>query len=197
MKEKQKRSSEIRRKTSETNIMLMLDIDGSGRAEIDTGIPFLDHMLSSFARHGRFDLTVKAKGDLEVDCHHLVEDVGICLGRALAECTRHKEGIARFAHSIICMDEAQVILSADLGGRSYLRFDADMPNEVIKGYHTPVTEDFFRALVANSFMNLHIKKDVGLNAHHIIEAIFKALGLVLHQATRITQKGIPSTKGSI
>ncbi|MGM0365834.1 MAG: imidazoleglycerol-phosphate dehydratase HisB [Actinomycetota bacterium] len=194
---KQKRNSEIRRKTSETDIELRLDIDGRGMAEVDTGIPFFDHMLSSFARHGGFDLFVSASGDIQVGSHHLVEDVGICLGKALGECIREKRGIKRFAHSIICMDDAEVTLSADLGGRSYLRFDVDMCGEVIKGYNTAVTEDFFRALVTNSFINLHIKKNAGLNSHHIIEAVFKALGITLHQATRITERGIPSTKGTI
>jgi len=197
METKQNRNSEIRRKTSETDITLRLDIDGRGTAEIGTGMPFFDHVLSSFARHGSFDLYISASGDLETGPHHLVEDVGICLGKAIGECLKSKEGIKRFAHSIICMDETEVTLSLDIGGRSYLRFDVDMASEMIGGYNTMVTEDFFRALVTNSFINLHIKKNVGLNSHHIIEAIFKAMGITLHEATRITGGGIPSTKGTI
>ncbi len=197
MKNKGKRKSEIKRKTSETDIELKLDIDGGGRTEIETGIPFFDHVLSSFGRHSGFDLYVSAKGDIELGSHHLVEDTGICLGKALFECVKDKRGIKRFSHTIICMDEAEVTLSTDIGGRAYLRFDVDMDDEVIKGYNTMVTEDFLRALVTNSFINLHIKKNVGLNSHHIIEAIFKGLGITLAQATRVTGKGVPSTKGSI
>lgn len=197
MTTKQKRNSEVTRKTTETDIVLRLDIDGEGKADINTGIPFFDHVLSSFARHGSLDLYIAASGDIEIGSHHLVEDVGICMGKAIGECLKEKEGIKRFAHSIMCMDEAEVTLSLDIGGRSYLRFDADMQSEVIKGFNTMVTEDFFRALVTNSFINLHIKKNVGLNSHHIIESIFKAMGIILYEATRITGRGIPSTKGTI
>ncbi|MDD3777000.1 MAG: imidazoleglycerol-phosphate dehydratase HisB [Actinomycetota bacterium] len=195
--EKQSRSSQINRKTLETNILLKLDLDSASQADIDTGLPFFDHMLASFSRHGAFGLQVKARGDLEVDSHHLVEDVGICLGLALKECLALKQTIRRFAHSMICMDDALVTVAVDLGGRSYLKFKVDMAVEDIKGFNTAVTEDFFRALSANGCFNLHIDKNSGINSHHIIEAMFKAVGIALHQATRIEGNSIPSTKGTL
>jgi imidazoleglycerol-phosphate dehydratase len=197
MAAKKQRISEIKRKTSETDIFLRINLDGSGNTDIDTGLPFFDHMLDSFARHGSFDLNVRGSGDLKTGSHHLVEDMGICLGKALYECLESKKGITRFAYGIICMDEAEISISMDLGGRAYLRFDVDMIGETIEGYNTRETGEFFRALVSNSFINLHIKKNVGLNSHHIVEAIFKGLGIVLHDATRITRGDLPSTKGTL
>lgn len=193
--ENQSRSSQINRKTLETNIKLRLDLDKKDGTSIDTGLPFFDHMLSSWCKHGQFGLQLEAAGDLEVGSHHLVEDTGICLGLALKECLAQKQGIKRFAHTIICMDDAQVTVSVDLGGRPYLRFDVDMATEDIRGYNTAVTEDFFRALVSNGGFNLHITKNSGINSHHIVEAIFKAVGITLHQATRVEGTDIPSTKG--
>ncbi len=197
-KEKMERKTKISRKTKETDIKLEFDLDGSGVANIKTSIPFFDHMLESFTRHGNFNMNIKASGDLEVDCHHLVEDVGICLGKALFECLKDKSGIKRFGSILLPMDDAEVSVSIDIGGRAYLRYSVDIEYEIIDGFETDIVEDFFRALVSNSFINLHINKNTGLNSHHIIEAIFKASGIVLHEASR--RKGvnsIPSTKGLI
>jgi imidazoleglycerol-phosphate dehydratase len=188
----------IRRKTNETDIEIELNIDGCGDSEINTPVPFLNHVLSSFARHGSFNLGIKAKGDVEVDPHHLIEDIGICLGKAVAECMGDKKGINRFGFVIIPMDETEVTISLDLGGRPYLRYSVEILNEKIENMSTMLVRDFFKALVDNSFMNLHISKNVGVNSHHIIEAIFKAFGIALKQAVR---KGggtlVPSTKGMI
>lgn len=193
-----KRKSKIIRKTGETDIKLEFDLDGGGTANIETPVPFLNHMLESFTRHGRFDLNIKAQGDIEVDSHHLVEDIGICLGKAIFECLKDKKGIKRFGYILLPMDDAEVSVSVDTGGRAYLRYNVDIEYEKINGMETIVVEDFFRALVNNSFINLHINKKTGLNSHHIIEAIFKAFGIVLHDASRVTEEGsMPSTKGLI
>ncbi len=194
-----KRKAKIERKTKETSIVLELDLDGEGNTDIDTSIPFLDHILESFARHGRFDLFLKASGDIEVDSHHLVEDIGICLGKAIAESLKDKKGIKRFACTVIPMDEAEISISMDIGGRAYLSYRVDMEYERLEGgMETSIIEDFFRALVSNSFINLHITKNAGIASHHIIEAMFKAFGLILNDACRLTGGDfIPSTKGSI
>jgi imidazoleglycerol-phosphate dehydratase len=196
MKSNMKRKAKISRKTKETDIKLEFELDGSGIANIETSIPFFNHMLDSFTRHGSFNLNIDASGDIEVDCHHLVEDVGICLGKAIFECLKDKSGIKRFGHILLPMDDAEVSVSVDLGGRAYLRYNVDIEYEKINGFETGVVEDFFRALVSNSFINLHINKNTGFSSHHIIEAIFKAFGIVLYEASR--KKGsdsIPSTKG--
>lgn len=193
-----KRKTKITRKTEETDIKLDFNLDGNGTANIETPVPFLNHVLESFARHGSFDLSIKACGDLGVGSHHLVEDAGICLGKAIFECLKDKKGIRRFGCILLPMDDAEVSVSVDIGGRAYLRYNVDIEFEEINGMETAVIEDFFRALVSNSFINLHINKKVGLNSHHIIEAIFKAFGIVLHNASRITGKdSLPSTKGLI
>jgi imidazoleglycerol-phosphate dehydratase len=188
----------IKRKTNETEIEIELNIDGCGDSNINTPVPFLNHVLSSFARHGFFDLRVKATGDVEVDPHHIIEDIGICLGKAVAECIGDKKGINRFGFIIIPMDETEVTISLDLGGRPYLRYSVEILNEKIENMSTMLVRDFFKALVDNSSMNLHINKNVGVNSHHIIEAVFKAFGIALKQAVR---KGggtsIPSTKGML
>jgi len=190
------RKAKIIRETEETRIELEFVLDGSGRTDIDTGNGFLNHILCSFAKHGKFDIKIKAGGDIETGTHHLVEDVGICLGKAINEALGSKKGIERFAFFILPMDEAQVTVSIDLGGRAFLRFDADMPYALIEGFESVIVKDFFEALVSNSFINLHIKKNSGINPHHIIEAIFKAFGKVLSIASRITGGDeIPSTKG--
>ena len=190
------RKEKINRKTTETSIELELNMDGTGKAEIKTPVPFLNHMLESFTKHGNFDLKIKASGDVNVDPHHLVEDIGICLGSTMAGCLKDKKGIRRFGFVILPMDEAEVTVSLDLGGRPYLRYNVDIANEKIENMDTVLIEDFFRALVNNSSINLHINKNVGLNSHHIIEAIFKAFGIALYNATRITgSNDIPSTKG--
>ncbi len=188
----------IKRKTKETVIKLELNLDGSGKSDIATPVPFLNHVLESFARHGDFDLKITASGDINVDPHHLIEDIGICLGLAISACLKNKEGITRFGHIILPMDEVEISVSLDLGGRAYLRYNVDMLNEKIENMNTSLVEDFFRALVINSLVNLHINKNVGVNSHHIIEAIFKAFGIALKDATRLNgSTSIPSTKGVI
>ena len=193
-----KRKTKIIRKTKETNITLEFDLDGSGIADIETSVPFFNHILESFTRHGNFNMKLRASGDLEAGCHHLVEDVGICLGKAIFECLKNKKGIKRFGYILLPMDETEVTVSIDIGGRAYLRYNVDVEYEKLDGMETIVIEEFFRALVNNSFINLHINKNTGLNSHHIIEAIFKAFSIVLHDASRESGTGtIPSTKGLI
>lgn len=188
----------IKRKTNETNIEIELNIDGCGDSEINTPLPFLNHVLSSFARHGSFNLRIKAEGDIEVDPHHLIEDIGICLGKAVAECISDKKGINRFGFVIIPMDETEVTLSLDLGGRPYLRYSVEILNEKIENMSTMLVLDFFKALTDNSSMNLHINKNVGVNSHHIIEAVFKAFGIALKQAVhKGSGTSVPSTKGML
>ena len=193
-----KRKAKVTRKTKETEIKMEFDLDGSGTADIETPIPFFNHILESFTRHGSFNMKLRALGDTDVDCHHLVEDVGICIGKAIFKCLEDKKGIKRFGYILLPMDEAEVAVSIDIGGRAYLRYNVDIEYEKLEGMETAVVEDFFRALVSNSFINLHINKNTGINSHHIIEAIFKAFGIVLHDASRISETGtIPSTKGLI
>lgn len=193
-----KRKTKIIRKTKETNITLEFDLDGSGIADIETSVPFFNHILESFTKHGNFNMKLQASGDLEAGCHHLVEDVGICLGKAIFECLKNKKGIKRFGYILLPMDETEVTISIDIGGRAYLRYNVDVEYEKLDGMETIVIEEFFRALVNNSFINLHINKNTGLNSHHIIEAIFKAFSIVLHDASRESGTGtIPSTKGLI
>ncbi len=192
------RHKEIKRKTDETDVFLELNIDGEGKYDIDTPVPFLNHLLSSFTRHGSFDLKIKATGDIDVDPHHLIEDLGICLGLAISGCTEDKSGLKRFGFAIIPMDESEVTVSLDLGGRSYLRYNVDILNEKIENMSTILIEDFFTALVNNSSMNLHISKNAGINSHHILEAVFKAFGIALAVAVKSgDNKAIPSTKGMI
>lgn len=192
------RKTKIIRKTKETDIKLEFNLDGSGTIDIETSIPFFDHILESFTRHGNFNMKLKASGDLGVGCHHLVEDVGICLGKAIFDCLKNKRGIKRFGYILLPMDETEVTVSIDIGGRAYLRYNVDVEYEKLDGMETIVIEEFFRALVSNSFINLHINKNTGLNSHHIIEAIFKAFGIVLHNASRESGTGtIPSTKGLV
>jgi imidazoleglycerol-phosphate dehydratase len=193
-----KRKAKITRKTKETDVKMEFDLDGSGNTDIETPIPFFNHIIESFARHGNFDMKLRASGDTDVDCHHLVEDVGICIGKAIFECLKDKKGIKRFGYILLPMDEAEVAVSIDIGGRAYLRYNVEIEYEKLEGMETVVVEDFFRALVSNSFINLHINKNTGINSHHIIEAIFKAFGIVLHDASRISGAStIPSTKGLI
>jgi len=190
------RKAILKRKTNETDIIIKFDLDGGGKSNISTPYAFFDHLLSSFTKHGRFDLDITAKGDTEVGCHHLVEDVGICLGNVLKTCMDNKKGIQRFGSAIVPMDDSEVTVSMDLGGRPYLRYNVDMAYEMLEGVETIIFKDFFEALVNNALINLHINKNVGLNPHHILEAIFKSFGIALHNATRISYPGeIPSTKG--
>lgn len=188
------RTAEIARKTRETDIALSLNLDG-GERSISTGIGFFDHMLGSFALHGGFGLTVCAKGDLEVDCHHTVEDVGIVLGKAFADALGDKSGIARFGSAFVPMDEALGFCALDISGRSFLVFEADMPQAVIGQYDACMTEEFMRAFAFNAGITLHLKSHYGVNSHHITEAIFKALARALKQAVSVNGEGILSAKG--
>lgn len=193
------RKAEINRKTNETDIFLSLDIDGSGKSNISTGVGFLDHMLNLFSRHGLFDLTVKAKGDLEVDAHHTVEDVGIVLGQAIKNALGEKKSIKRYGTSFVPMDEALAMVVLDLGGRPFLVCDMVLGCERLGNMETELIEEFFRAVSNNSGMNLHIKVLYGNNTHHKIEAVFKAFGRALDEASRIDGRieGVMSTKGTI
>jgi len=190
------RKAKIVRKTKETSIELELNIDGSGSAQIKTPAYFFNHLMESFAKHGNFDLKLIAEGDIETGSHHLIEDIGICLGKALNEALADKKSIERFGFSIIPMDETEVTVSLDLCGRAYLKYDVDMAYEMIENMETVIIEDFFRALVGNAFITLHITKNSGLNSHHILETVFKAFARGLRSACTLTDSGaIPSTKG--
>ncbi len=192
------RKSDIIRKTNETNIELSLNLDGSGRSEIHTGVGFFDHMLTLFASHGMFDLVVKCKGDLEVDAHHTVEDVGICLGKAFAEALGDMKGIKRYDDKIIPMDEALVLVAIDISGRPHLSLDLDVPAKRVGNFDTELVGEFFVSFVRNAKMTLHIRKLSGKNTHHIIEGCFKAFGRALDTATSIDARRegvLPSTKG--
>lgn len=192
------RTSELKRTTAETDIALSLTLEGSGAGTIDTGCGFLDHMLTLFARHGSFDLTVRCRGDVHVDYHHSVEDVGICLGKALAEALGDKAGIARYGDIVLPMDEALVLCAVDVSGRPYLGYAMDIPTQKVGDFDTELVEEFLLALVRSAGLTLHLRQMAGSNSHHIIEAGFKALGRALKQAVAIdpAQQGrIPSTKG--
>lgn len=189
------RNSEVRRETAETSVVLSLELDGSGRAEISTGIGFLDHMLTLLALHGGFDLSVSSKGDLEVDAHHSVEDIGLCFGAALAQALGKKRGINRYGSILLPMDEALILCAVDLSGRPCLRYTADIPSQKVGDFDTELAREFFQAVVNTSLMSLHIRQLDGLNSHHIIEGMFKALGRALRQAVAVTGGALPSTKG--
>ena len=194
------RSAEITRKTSETDIALRLDLDGAGKTAISTGIGFLDHMLTAFARHGLFDLRITAKGDLHIDAHHTTEDVGIVLGQALRQALGEKRGINRFGQASVPMDEALVEAAIDLSGRAYLAWSVDFPRPMLGGMDTQLFEEFFRAFAGNGLLNLHVLQRAGTNAHHIAEASFKAVARALKMAVAIDPRAageIPSTKGSL
>lgn len=188
------RTAKISRETRETNIALSLSLDG-GESIIDTGIGFFDHMLHSFAVHGGFGLQVRCKGDLQVDGHHTVEDVGIVLGQALAQALGDKAGIARFGQAFVPMDEALGFCALDCSGRPFIRFDAPMPQPLCGAYDTCLTTEFMRALAVHAGLTLHLKCDYGDNAHHITEALFKALARALRQAVQVTGGEILSAKG--
>lgn len=192
------RTAEIRRKTAETDIQLDLNIDGSGKSEISTGVGFLDHMLTLFSRHGRFDLNLVCKGDVDVDDHHSVEDIGICLGKAFAEAAGDMRGIKRYGSMILPMDETLILCAVDISGRSYLNFGLDIPTEKVGTFDTELAEEFFQAFVRNFPITLHIKQLEGKNSHHIIEGTFKAFGRAMKNAIEKDTKyadEIPSTKG--
>lgn len=193
------RESQINRKTAETDIRLALCLEG-GACEIDTGVGFLDHMLTLFARHGGFGLRVACKGDRHVDDHHSVEDVGICLGLAFKEALGDLRGVARYGHIILPMDEALVLCAADLSGRGHLSFDLPVPTERIGDFDSQLTEEFFAGFVRCAGITLHLKKLAGQNSHHIVEAAFKACARALSAAVRVDPDRaaeIPSTKGRL
>ena len=192
------RTSEINRKTAETDIALRLNIDGVGENKIDTGCGFLDHMLTLFSRHARFDLTVKCAGDTNVDYHHTVEDIGIVLGKALSECLGEMRGIKRYGSFIMPMDESLILTAVDISGRSYLGFKLNIPTEKVGDFDTELVREFFEAFVRNSNITLHINRLEGYNSHHIIEGAFKSVARSLKEAVAIEEKfkdEIPSTKG--
>jgi imidazoleglycerol-phosphate dehydratase len=194
------RKASITRKTSETDISLALDLDGTGQHAIATGIGFFDHMLTAFARHGLFDLTVTAKGDLHIDAHHTVEDVGIVLGQAFREALAEKRGITRFGQASVPMDEALVEAVTDLSGRAHLSWTVDFPRPMLGDMDTQLFEEFFRAFAGNALLTLHITQKAGTNAHHIAEAAFKATARALKMAVAPEPRAageIPSTKGSL
>lgn len=192
------RKGEINRTTAETNIALSIELDGTGKSEISTGCGFLDHMLTLFASHGRFDLSVSCEGDVDVDYHHSVEDIGICLGKAFAEAVGNCKGIKRYGNMMLPMDESLVLCALDVSGRAYLNYGLDIKAEKIGDFDTELIEEFFLAFVRNANVTLHIKQLDGRNAHHIAEAAFKAFARALRQAVEIDEKAqneIPSTKG--
>lgn len=192
------RTADIKRKTAETDITLSLNIDGKGESKIDTGVGFLDHMLTLFAKHGRFDLVLTCKGDTEVDDHHTVEDIGIALGEAFSKALSDKKGIVRYGDIVLPMDEALILAATDLSGRDFLGYGLDIPSEKVGTFDTELVQEFFLGFVRNAKCNLHIKQLSGVNSHHIIEGTFKAVARVLKQAVAIDENfkdEIPSTKG--
>ncbi len=192
------RTSEIIRTTKETDIKLSLCLDGTGKSNINTGVGFFDHMLTLFAAHGMFDLEVVCKGDLQVDAHHTVEDIGICLGMAFAEALGDMKGIKRYADKIIPMDESLILTAVDISGRPHLSFDLEVPSATVGSFDTELVCEFFLAFVRNAKMTLHIKKLAGNNTHHIIEGCFKSFARTLDEATMIDPRMkdvLPSTKG--
>jgi imidazoleglycerol-phosphate dehydratase len=193
------RYAQLSRKTTETDITLKLCIDGSGKSSINTGIGFLDHMLTLFAKHGLMDLEVTAKGDLNVDGHHTVEDIGIVLGQALKEAVGDKKSIKRYGTSYVPMDEALALAALDFGGRPYLVFNVNYTNERVGDMDTELIEEFFRSVSNNAGMNIHINVLYGSNNHHVTEAVFKAFGRAVDEATGIDERivGVMSTKGSL
>jgi len=193
------RRAELERSTNETAISIKVAIDGEGKSEIDTGVGFFDHMLDHLSRHGLFDLTVRAKGDLHIDAHHTVEDVGICLGKAFLEAVGVPKGIRRYGHAVVPMDEALAEVAVDFSGRPFLVFNADLPNGSLGNFDLELAQEFMQAFAVNARLTLHINLRYGSNTHHCIEGIFKALAQALRQALEMDPRntGIPSTKGML
>ncbi len=192
------RTAEIKRTTAETDISLKINLDGKGESKIDTGVGFLDHMLTLFARHGRFDLKLSCKGDLDVDAHHTTEDIGIALGKAFSDALSDKRGIKRYGSTILPMDETLILTAADISGRSYLNYDLHIPTEKVGDFDTELIEEFWLGFVKNADITLHIKQLEGKNSHHIIEGTFKSVARTFKEAVRIDEEfkdEIPSTKG--
>src|SRR5579863_566241 len=193
------RSAEVQRKTRETSVAVALRLDGSGRGEMSTGVPFLDHMLDSFARHGFFDLRVEATGDLHIDDHHTVEDVGIVLGRAFRQALGDRSGIRRFGNVTVPLDEALCTAVVDISGRAYLAYNIEIREERVGNFQTILVHDFMKAFTDETGMNLHLNLHTGRNPHHIVEATFKALARAMDQATAVEPRlsGVLSTKGTL
>lgn len=194
------RYSEIKRKTAETDISLRLDLDGEGKSNINSGCGFLDHMMTLFAKHAHYDLDINCKGDVEVDYHHTVEDIGICLGKAFLEALGDKRGITRYGDIILPMDETLIMCAVDISGRDYLGFALDIPAYRVGDFDTELCEEFMLAFVREAKLTLHIRQLAGKNSHHIIEGTYKALGRTLAKATAVDPRfkdEIPSTKGVI
>jgi imidazoleglycerol-phosphate dehydratase len=193
------RSAVIERQTKETTVTVRLDLDGSGSTRVASGVPFFDHMVDALGRHSLLDLWVDAKGDLEVDAHHTVEDVGICIGQAIAEALGDKAGIRRFGSAAVPLDEALVLAAVDISGRGSLTYEVETPIELIGTFDTTLSREFFTALAVNAGLTLHLHLVAGENAHHIIEATFKSFALALREAVSMDPRvvGVPSTKGSL
>ncbi|MBI2914396.1 MAG: imidazoleglycerol-phosphate dehydratase HisB [Firmicutes bacterium] len=193
------RSAQTKRRTKETEISVRILLDGTGEHSVETGIGFFDHMLASFAKHGLFDLEISASGDLGVDGHHTVEDVGICLGQALNQALGDRGGLGRFGEAVVPMDEALVMVCLDLSGRPYVAYDVDVPDQPLGEFLPGLAGEFFRALAFNARLTLHIRKLAGSDGHHILEAAFKALGRALARGVKPEPraKGIPSLKGTL
>jgi imidazoleglycerol-phosphate dehydratase len=193
------RFARVQRTTKESDVLVELEVDGTGKTDIETGVPFFDHMLDQLGRHGGLDLTVRTNGDLHIDAHHTVEDVGIVLGQAIAEALGDKAGITRFGASMLPMDEALVLAAIDISGRGALYYDVALPIEIIGTFDTTLAKEFLTALATNAGMTLHVRSLAGENAHHIIEAAFKAVARALKDAVALDPRvtGVPSTKGSL
>jgi imidazoleglycerol-phosphate dehydratase len=193
------RVTTIKRQTNETDITMMLNVDGSGTVDVSTGVPFFDHMLEALGRHAGFNLTVEAKGDIKVDAHHTVEDVGIVMGQALAEILEDKTGITRFGECFMPMDEALVLAVVDISGRGQCYYTVDVPIEIIGTFDTTLAHEFFIALAREAGLTLHVKSFEGTNAHHLVEAAFKAVARALREALTIDPRvvDVPSTKGAL
>jgi imidazoleglycerol-phosphate dehydratase len=193
------RKAAIERKTKETEIRLALDLDGSGQYQVETGIPFFDHMLESFAKHGLFDLELRAQGDLQVDLHHTVEDVGIVLGQALRQALGTAAGIRRYGNFVLPMAEAKVEVALDISNRAYLVYQVELTNDRVGDFDASLVEDFVFAFAQNGGIDLHVEKRYGRSAHHVVEAIFKGLARALREAVEIDPRveGVPSVKGAL
>ena len=194
------RTADIQRNTQETRIQLSLCLDGTGKSDVATGVGFLDHMLTLFARHGDFDLTVRCDGDTEVDGHHSVEDIGICLGKAFSQALGDKRGICRYGQFLLPMDETLVLCACDLSGRDYLGWCVDLPAAKVGDFDTELAKEFWLAFVRNCPGSIHIRQMAGENTHHILEAVFKGMGRTLKAAVALDEKHlgeIPSTKGTL
>ena len=191
------RVAEKTRSTKETDISVRLDLDGSGKVDVSTGLPFFDHMIEQLGRHGGFDLSLSAKGDLDVDAHHTVEDTGIVLGAALAEALGDKAGVRRFASYLLPLDEALIQVALDLSGRPFLVYEVETSPERIGTFDPQLAEEFFRAFVTSAGITLHLKSLSGRNGHHVLEASFKGVARALRDAVRVEGTGVPSTKGTL